>query len=403
MKDKRKTKSKKPTFELWEVIVITLVASIIMGVSTGCVVYNNKKDNCLSSNDSKYLAEFEKSYKSILENYYDDIDENKLVEAAISGMLSYLGDPYSTYLNENSTTILNDSLNGSYEGVGIEVTTTDTGKINIVNVFDDSPAQKAGVHPGDIITKINDIDMANKTSNDAVSEIQKSKKIKIEVNRNSKILSFDLEKASLYVPSISAEIKEYNNQKVGYIKINKFSDTTYEQFKKELTNLETKQINSLIIDVRNNTGGYLSDATNIAKMFLQKGKLIYSLQNKLTKEDTVDDTEESRNYKVYMLINNGSASASEVLASALKYSYGATLVGVKSYGKGKVQKTSTLSDGTMYKYTSAKWLTPKGNCIDEIGLTPDIEVNLSEEYMNDRVPEKDNQLQTALFEMTKAQ
>ena len=107
MKDKRKTKSKKPTFELWEVIVITLVASIIMGVSTGCVVYNNKKDNCFSSNDSKYLAEFEKSYKSILENYYDDIDENKLVEAAISGMLSYLGDPYTTYLNENSTNVFN--------------------------------------------------------------------------------------------------------------------------------------------------------------------------------------------------------------------------------------------------------------------------------------------------------
>ena len=133
MKDKRKTKSKKPTFELWEVIVITLVASIIMGVSTGCVVYNNKKDNCFSSNDSKYLAEFEKSYKSILENYYDDIDENKLVEAAISGMLSYLGDPYTTYLNENSTTILNDSLNGSYEGVGIEVTTTEDRKSTRLN------------------------------------------------------------------------------------------------------------------------------------------------------------------------------------------------------------------------------------------------------------------------------
>lgn len=401
MKDKPKTK--KPTFELWEVIAITLVASIIMSISTGCVVYNNKKDNCINSNDSKYLAEFEKSYKSIVENYYDNIDETKLVEAAISGMLTYLGDPYTTYLNENSTTILNDSLNGSYEGVGIEVNTSENGKINIVNVFDDSPAQKAGIKPGDIITKINDVDMSSKTSNDAVSIIQKNKKITIEVNRNSKLLSFNLEKTSLYVPSITSELKEANNQKVGYIKISKFSDTTYEQFKKELTTLESKQINSLIIDVRNNTGGYLSDATNIAKLFLQKGKLIYSLQNKLLKEDTIDDTEESRNYKVYVLINNGSASASEVLASALKYSYGATLVGVKSYGKGKVQKTSTLSDGTMYKYTSAKWLTPKGNCIDEEGLTPDIEVNLSEEYMNDRTPENDNQLQTALFEITKAQ
>ena len=401
MKDK--PKNKKPTFELWEVIAITLVASIIMSISTGCVVYNNKKDNCINSNDSKYLAEFEKSYKSIVENYYDNIDETKLVEAAISGMLTYLGDPYTTYLNENSTTILNDSLNGSYEGVGIEVNTSENGKINIVNVFDDSPAQKAGIKPGDIITKINDVDMSSKSSNDAVSIIQKNKKITIEVNRNSKLLSFNLEKTSLYVPSITSELKEANNQKVGYIKISKFSDTTYEQFKKELTTLESKQINSLIIDVRNNTGGYLSDATNIAKLFLQKGKLIYSLQNKLLKEDTIDDTEESRNYKVYVLINNGSASASEVLASALKYSYGATLVGVKSYGKGKVQKTSTLSDGTMYKYTSAKWLTPKGNCIDEEGLTPDIEVNLSEEYMNDRTPEKDNQLQTALFEITKAQ
>jgi len=245
--------------------------------------------------------------------------------------------------------------------------------------------------------------MKEKTASDAVNLIKanNTNNILVEVNRDGQTLSYNLEKSNLYVPAIYKELFNQNDKKVGYIQISKFSDTIYEQFNNELKKLEESMIDSLIIDLRNNTGGYLSGATNIAELFLEKGKIIYSLQNKIDKEDTKDETEEHRNYKVYVLINNGSASAAEVLSAALKYSYGATLVGTTSYGKGKVQKTSKLNDGTMYKYTSAKWLTPNGDCIDEVGLVPDIQVELSEKYIDEPTFENDNQIQTAIYEIAK--
>ena len=173
-----------------------------------------------------------------------------------------------------------------------------------------------------------------------------------------------------------------------YLKISKFNETAYEQFYEKLNKIEVDGINSLIIDLRDNTGGYLSVATKISEMFLQKGKVIYSLNEQSSTKTTYDETDDERNYKVYILVNGNSASASEILAAALKDSYGAKLVGTTTYGKGKVQKTSKLSDGTMYKYTSAKWLTPSGECIDGVGLKPDIEISNGDELLKDLVLEK---------------
>lgn len=395
-----KHKEDKVGFSLLEVIIITLIASLIMSLSTGYVVYRSKSNH--NSSNSNYLNEFIKSYNNIVNNYYDDINESALIDAAINGMLEYLGDPYTTYLNENNTVILSDSLKGTYEGIGVEITTKEEG-IVILKVFDDSPASKAGLLAGDIISKIDGNDLTDKNSNDAVALIKDNdvNNIEIEIKRNGEIKLFNLSKSSLYIPAIYKEIFNQNNHKIGYLQIGRFSDTIYEQFYKELESLEDNYIDSLIIDVRNNTGGYLMEATNIAELFLEKGKVIYSLQNRISKTDTKDSTEEHRNYKVYVLINKGTASASEILAAALKYSYGATLVGETSYGKGKVQKTSNLTDGTMYKYTSAKWLTPTGDCIDNIGLTPDIKVELSEKYIEEPVFENDNQIQTAIYEISK--
>ncbi len=397
-----KNKENKPTtFKLWEVIVITLVSSLIMSLSTGYVVSRNKTVKSLGN--SKALNEFISSYKNIVDNYYDEIDETALVDAAINGMLKYLGDPYTTYLNESNTNILNDSLSGTYEGIGVTVSLNENSEIVIREVFEDTPAYRAGLQKDDIITKINDNDLTGKSSTDAVTIIKEAKNspIKIEVKRNEEIKTFNVEKSSLYIPAIYKEIYNQNDKKIGYLQVSKFSDTIYEQFNKNLKSLEESKIDSLIIDLRNNTGGYLSEATSIAELFIEKNKIIYSLENKMNKEDTKDSTEEHRNYKIYVLINNGSASASEVLAAALKYSYGATLIGSKSYGKGKVQRTSTLNDGTMYKYTSAKWLTPKGDCIDEIGLNPDIPIEISESYIDNPSFENDNQLQTAIYELAK--
>lgn len=394
-------KDKKPTFELWEVLVITLVSSVIMGLSTGYVAYRSNKNYINTGNE--YINELVKSYNNITANYYDNIDEKSLVDAAINGMLNYLGDPYTTYLDKTNTNSLTDALAGTYEGIGIEVSKNDNNEIEVKTVFDDTPSSEAGLLVGDVILKINEEDVTTKTTTDAVTIIKSSKSsnIKLQIKRNEEIKDIDVVRKELYLPVVSSELLNQNDKNIGYIAVEKFSETVFEQFSKELNKLEKNSLDGLIIDLRNNTGGFLVGATKMAELFLEKGKVIYSLQSKLDNEVTKDETDEKRDYKVYILVNKSSASASEILAAALKYSYGAKLVGTTTYGKGKVQKTSKLSDGTMYKYTSAKWLTPNGDCIDGIGLSPDLNVELSEEYANNMTKENDNQLQMALYEIVK--
>lgn len=394
-------KDKKPTFELWEVLVITLVSSIIMGLSTGYVAYRSNKNYINTGNE--YINELVKSYNNITANYYDNIDEKSLVDAAINGMLNYLGDPYTTYLDKTNTNSLTDALAGTYEGIGIEVSKNGNNEIEVKTVFDDTPSSEAGLLVGDVILKINEEDVTTKTTTDAVAIIKSSKSsnIKLQIKRNEEIKDIDVVRKELYLPVVSSELLNQNDKNIGYIAVEKFSETVFEQFSKELNKLEKNSLDGLIIDLRNNTGGFLVGATKMAELFLEKGKVIYSLQSKLDNEVTKDETDEKRDYKVYILVNKSSASASEILAAALKYSYGAKLVGTTTYGKGKVQKTSKLSDGTMYKYTSAKWLTPNGDCIDGIGLSPDLNVELSEEYANNMTKENDNQLQMALYEIVK--
>ncbi len=394
-------KDKKPTFELWEVLVITLVSSVIMGLSTGYVAYRSNTKYVNTGNE--YINELVKSYNNITANYYDNIDEKSLVDAAINGMLNYLGDPYTTYLDKTNTNLLTDALAGTYEGIGIEVSKNDNNEIEVKTVFDDTPSSEAGLLVGDVILKINEEDVTTKTTTDAVAIIKSSKSsnIKLQIKRNEEIKDIDVVRKELYLPVVSSELLNQNDKNIGYIVVDKFSETVFEQFSKELNKLEKNSLDGLIIDLRNNTGGFLVGATKMAELFLEKGKVIYSLQSKLDNEVTKDETDEKRDYKVYILVNKSSASASEILAAALKYSYGAKLVGTTTYGKGKVQKTSKLSDGTMYKYTSAKWLTPNGDCIDGIGLSPDLNVELSEEYANNMTKENDNQLQMALYEIVK--
>lgn len=394
-------KDKKPTFELWEVLVITLVSSVIMGLSTGYVAYRSNTKYVNTGNE--YINELVKSYNNITANYYDNIDEKSLVDAAINGMLNYLGDPYTTYLDKTNTNSLTDALAGTYEGIGIEVSKNDNNEIEVKTVFDDTPSSEAGLLVGDVILKINEEDVTTKTTTDAVAIIKSSKSsnIKLQIKRNEEIKDIDVVRKELFLPVVSSELLNQNDKNIGYIAVEKFSETVFEQFSKELNKLEKNSLDGLIIDLRNNTGGFLVGATKMAELFLEKGKVIYSLQSKLDNEVTKDETDEKRDYKVYILVNKSSASASEILAAALKYSYGAKLVGTTTYGKGKVQKTSKLSDGTMYKYTSAKWLTPYGDCIDGIGLSPDLNVELSEEYANNMTKENDNQLQMALYEIVK--
>lgn len=383
-------KKNKKEFGLLNIIIVIIITSIVTSLTTGLIIYNNKNANDINNDTS--LIEFVEAYKSILNNYYTDVDKNKLIDEAIKGMLNYLGDDYTTYLNSSDTSELSEKLAGKYQGIGVEL--IEGNKIN--KIFEDSPAEECGLQVGDIIVKVNDKDVKTYTANEIASEIKsiKDNKFSLTVNRGEEEISFELSLKELNIPAIEAKVIENNEKRIGYIYISTFSNTVYEQFNNKLKELEESHIDSLIIDVRNNTGGYLKAATDIASLFLEKGKVIYSLDSKNKKETYKDETAESRNYQISVLINESSASASEILSAALKESYNAILIGKKSYGKGKVQQTASLKDGSMYKYTSAKWLTPNGVCIDKKGINPDYEIDLQiNEETNEVV---DTQLQKAI-------
>ena len=368
------------------------MTSLVVGVSTGVIVYKNyKSDVGIAESDGKYFKELKKAYDNIINGYVEKVDEAKLIDAAIEGMYNYLGDPYTSYIDQSSTDDLTDRLNGEYTGIGVEITKIEEGII-VINVFENGPAYNAGIEPGDILVKLNGNDITNSSAADVSNSIKKSNQSSVELSvlRDGITITKTVNIKNVNVPSVSKE----NFNDTGYIKIDTFSNTTYTQFKEALEALDKNNINGLVIDVRNNGGGYLNSAAEIAELFIEKGKNIYGLENKKGKTFYEDNTKTQRNYKIAVLINSSSASASEILASALKESYGATIIGTTSYGKGTVQETSKLSSGGMVKYTTAYWLTPNGNSVNNVGIKPDIEIILdkTDEYQY----ETDNQLQGAL-------
>lgn len=391
---KTKENKKNPIkFSLTELIIMLLMTTIIVGLASGVIVYKNfksikKVEN--NFNSTNYISEFEDVYNNILNNYVENVDEKELVNAAIDGMYNYLGDPHTSYLDEDLSDDLTDRLNG-YKGIGVEISKIEEG-ILVVNVFKDGPASLAGLERGDVIVRINGKDVSKSTAAEAQSLIKNSKNDKVEVSflRGGITKTIEINLKNVNVPTI--ESNNFNG--IGYIKITSFSNKTSEQFEKALKKLEDEGIKSLLIDVRNNGGGYLNAASEIAELFIEKGKTIYGLETKNGTKYYSDQTKESRNYKVSILMNSASASASEILISALKESYGATLLGTKSYGKGTVQETEELSSGGMVKYTTAYWLTPEGNKINGLGISPDIEITGN--YIDGMSYEEDTILQTAL-------
>ena len=370
-------KNKTVTFNLLEVIVIILMTSLVVAVSTGVIVYQNYNeiDDSVSNNSNKdYLKELETAYNNILNSYVEKVDQKELTNAAIDGMYKYLGDPYTSYLDEETTADLTDRLKGEYKGIGVEITKVDEG-ILVANVFEKSPAEQAGILIGDLIIKVNGESTLDKTVKEVSNIIKNSDdEIKITVQRSG--IEKEISVKSRKVDITSVEKDKIDN--VGYLKITAFSNTTYKQFREALESLEKEGINGLVIDLRDNGGGYLNPAVEIAEMFVEKGKNIYGLESKSNVEMYKDSTSESRNYKVSIIMNGSTASASEILSAALKESYNAITVGTTSYGKGTVQDTNKLSTGGMVKYTTAYWLTPNGNKINGKGITPDINIENKE-------------------------
>ena len=361
--------NKNSGFNLLWVILIIIMTAFVTSIATGVIMLNNTSthlNNNTYINNDQELKEFIDVYETLLSKYYDKIDKAGMLNAAEEAMVKYLGDKYTTYLDDEKYQEIIDELSGEYNRIGLVIQNN-----VVIKVMPLSSAYKAGIKNGDIIKSIDNTDVEELNGNDITKLIKNSNnELSIQVKRGNEYLNFVLEKDKY--PSISYEVLD--DTYIGYVYIKSFSQNLSEQMSLVLNELEAKGIKSLIIDVRDNVGGYLSAAEETLSLFLEKGKILYSLQTNTSNFTYNDETNEKRDYPIVVLINRGSASASEILAAALKESYGATLVGNQSYGKGKVQQMVSLSSGDSVKYTSAKWLTPSGICIDGIGIAPSYNV-----------------------------
>ena len=391
---------KNPTFftgEVLTLLVITMLVSLLMG---GLITYKLFISN--GEFVDKELQEFIRNYEYIINNYYEDVDKEKLLDAALEGMLETL-DNNSVYLEEESSDNFNKQLNGSYEGFGIEIYNDEDGNIVIADVYDGTSADEAGLIPGDIITKFENKTLDNVTTSKFVDmvEASNSNKIKITYSRDDKEQEVTLNKRTVTLDSVFSKLINKDHQKIGYINVSIFASNTAKQFKHSLEKLEEKNIDSLIIDLRGNSGGHLSAASDMISEFLDSTHVIYQIKTKDKVTKIYSTGHKDKKYKIVVLADGSSASASEIMTSALKEQYKAIVVGERTYGKGTVQELQNLPNGDQYKFTTKEWLTSNGKTINGKGLKPDIEVSLDDKYYNEPTDENDNQLQKAITELTK--
>lgn len=390
-------------FNLPWVLGIVVVTSIVSALTTGVIVYNNNRiTNTVTYADlskDENLNQFLEVYANIISEYYEDVNKEEMLDKAIAAMMNYLGDDYTTYLDNEDTSDLVTKLSGEYIGIGVSINNSNK---SITKVYEDTPASSAGIKEGDIIVGYNEQDTSTMSASEIVALIKENKNyFTLKLKRGEEIISVSLRNEKIISPSINYKMLENTN--IGYIYIETFSNTLETQIKKALNHLENAGMTSLIIDLRDDTGGYLDAASKVTSLFTKKGQKIYSLNYKNEVTHYMDETDEYRDYEIVILINENTASASEIMASALKESYGATIVGETSFGKGKVQQTMKLEDGSMVKYTSAYWLTPKGTCIDGIGIVPDYVIS-NEEIKDENgviIEIKDKQIEKAIEVLTK--
>lgn len=375
-------------------IALLLIASLLTGAGGTYAgmqwIEKSKEDSALEQSltkqemkvteqaSSEDLRKVNKAYELILSQYVEEVKSDKLIEGAIQGMLSVLEDPYSVYMNKETAQQFNQALESSFEGIGAEVGMVD-GKIVIVSPFKNSPAEKAGLKPNDEILKIDGKSVEGLDLSKATIKIRgkKGTKVGLEIARKGlkEPLIIHVTRDEIPIETIHASMKEQDGKKVGYIEITSFSEDTAEDFKKELNSLEKKDMEGLILDVRGNPGGRLDSVEEILKEFVTKEKPYVQIEKRNgEKLRHFSSLTEKKDYPVVVLINKGSASASEILAGGLKEAAGYPLIGETSFGKGTVQQAVDMGDGSNIKLTLFKWLTPDGKWIHKKGIKPDVEM-----------------------------
>ena len=383
---------------IYKIIMLVILAVTITFMLTTMVMYNKFSKayennysgiNGSSSSDNKgdlteiSLIKTLESFKTMLnQKYIGEIDEEKMLESAIKGYVEGLGDPYTEYLTKEEMSDFMEETNAEYVGIGVYLTENKTDNtILVVGVMKNSPALEAGMQEGDVITKVNDVAYTGENIDEAIKIMkgQEGTNVKVTILRDGKEIELDVQRKKINVEHVSSQMLENN---IAYIQIDSFDSSVAESFKNQITELRNGGATKIIIDLRSNGGGIVTEATEIAELFLEKGETILITKGKKDKEELTTSEKDPiiKDIPVVVLVNEGTASASEILAGALKDKYeNTTIVGKTTYGKGVIQTLYNLSDGSGLKITTEEYYTPNHKKINKEGIKPDVEVDLTKD------------------------
>lgn len=379
--------------------IIVVFSAIVIGAMTlvaMSLIKNTKTSNC--EDISKYMTRIEDAIKMVKSKYIDDIDTEKLVDGAVAGIAEATGDPYTRYMDEEEYSQMLNSGTETYGGLGIHITyDIDTQGIVILGIMPDTPAVDADLKVGDVILSVDSTVVNSKTYYDCVDKLKgdPGTEVKLILKRDNEAIEKTVKRKEILPNNVESEIMDSN---VGYIRIWSFDNNVYKQFKTEYDKLKSKNIQGLVIDVRNNPGGLVSDTISILKEMLPKCDIVKLVYKDESERVYKCDGKNQINIPVAVLVNSKSASASEILAGAIKDSGVGVLVGTKTYGKGIVQEIQQLDGKGALSITVAKYYTASGVEIHKNGIEPDINIDIPEEYSkSSSIPrDKDNQLIKAI-------
>lgn len=370
----------KRTAIFWALILVIVTAfGTFVAANTIAISLGNKV--VLSKDDFETVKSMDKllTLKEYIKNHYvEGAEDNMLIEGAIKGMFESLGDPYSVYMTKDEFKNFNDSTKGSYGGIGVIVTRSEDGYVTVVAPIEDTPGEKAGLKTNDRILKVDDKDIIGIDLDAAVSIMKgkKGTKVILTVMRENmkEPQIFEIIREDIVLKTVKSNTMDND---IGYIRISMFDEDTGNEFKKALKDLKQKNIKGLIVDLRQNPGGFINQCVDVADELLDEGLVVYT-EDKSKKREDYRSGKDKINIPFVVLIDEGSASASEILSGAVKDRKAGLLVGAKTFGKGLVQTIEQLKDGSGIKLTTQKYYTPNGTSINKVGIQPDIEVKPSE-------------------------
>lgn len=376
-----------------------LTGVLVVALAVGGVEFVQQRQYNGVLSDSSHVQKIEYLEKMIDQEYLGEVDNAEMAEGIYAGLVYGLGDVYSRYYTADEYAQETASTDGAYAGIGVSIQKNKNGGVQIAECYEGGPGAEAGLQTGDVITAINDTDVTDMELSDVVSLIRENKDNTIvltvfrENEEKSREISVDVTDVEL--PSVFGEMLD---KKTGYIQITQFTGVTPQQYKDMFAELKDKGMERLVIDLRDNPGGLLTSVCDILREILPEGLIVYTEDKYGNREEEICDGKHQLDMPLAVLVNENSASASEIFAGAVQDHEVGTIVGTTTYGKGVVQELRQLSDGSAVKLTVSNYYTPNGNSINKVGIKPDVEVKLASELLNkDEIThEEDNQLQKAL-------